>query len=196
MNLPKHWLVTHVEKTNMTYVFYPDLPSLPEVPLEPASETFHQYLTISCDKNGLPVPNTVCTRHAINPDVVEWARQNISQEFHAMGLNCQGTSTGGVAIPHTDRTRNWTLMWIIETGGQQVPTVFWQEQGFDVERDPGYYPKNYESLTELETHVFKPNCWVLINAKVIHSVENLQSIRKAVQLGFWDNTDFIRRWTN
>ena len=179
----------------MTYAFYPDLPPLPDLPLQASTETFHQYLTISCDRNGVPVPNTVCTRHTINPDMVEWTKQNVSQEFHAIGLNCQGTDNGGVAIPHTDRTRNWTLMWIMDTGGVNVNTVYWQEQGFDVGREPGYYPKNYNSLIELENHVFEPNRWVLINAQVIHSVENLESIRKSIQIGFWNNTDFVEKWT-
>ena len=178
----------------MTYVFYPDLPALPALPINPSTETFHQYLTISCNRNNTPVANTVCTRHTINPDIVEWVKQNISQEFHAIGLNCQGTDTGGVAIPHTDRTRNWTLIWLTDTGGVDASTVFWQEQGFDIERDPGYYPKSYDDLTELETHVLEPGRWILLNAKVIHSVEKLQSVRKAIQIGFWDNTDFVNTW--
>jgi len=180
----------------MTCVVYPDLAPLPDLPLNPSTETFHQYLTISCDRNGVPVPNTVWTRHTIDPLVMDWARQNISTEFHAMGLNCCGTETGGVGIPHTDRTRNWTLMWVTETGGPNVATVFWQEHEHDVSREPGYYPQSYNNLTELESHVFVPNRWVLINGNIIHSVENLQSVRKSVQIGFWENTDFVKKWTN
>ena len=120
MNSQELLLVTLARKINMKYVFYPDLPPLPALALDPEPSTFHQYLTISCDRNGVPVNNTVCTRHAINPAVVEWAKQNISKEFHAVGLNCQGTEAGGVAIPHTDRTRNWTLMWIVDPGGSKI----------------------------------------------------------------------------
>jgi len=127
--------------------------------------------------------------------LVEWAKQNISPEFHAIGLNRQGTVTGGVAIPHTDRTRNWTLMWITDTGGANVSTVFWQERGYEIDRDPGYYPKSYNDLIELKSYVLQPNRWVLLNAKAIHSVENLQHTRESVQIGFWDNTDFVQHWT-
>ncbi len=179
----------------MSCVFYPDLPPLPDIALDPEAATFHQYLTISCDKNGIPVNNTVCTRHAINPEIVEWAKQNISPEFHAIGLNCQGIEGNSVAIPHTDRTRNWTLMWVIDPGGTDVSTVFWQEQGCEVEREPGYYPKDYECLTAIETHVFETGRWVLLNAKVIHSVENLESVRKSIQIGFWDGSASIDKWT-
>lgn len=179
----------------MSYTFYPELPPLPDLPLKESSETFHQYLTISCDKNGVPVQNTVCTRHTINPDIVEWARQNISSEFHAIGLNCQGTPQGGVAIPHTDRTRNWTLMWILDPGGEDVSTVFWQEKDCNTEREPGYYPKSYNDLVEIDSQVYQPGQWLLLNAKVIHSVENLKSVRKSIQIGFWDDCGFIRKWT-
>jgi len=178
----------------MTYAFFPDLPALPDLPLNPSEETFHQYLTKTCDRNHVPVHNTVCTRHEINPTMVAWVQQNISREFHAIGLNCQGTAQGGVAIPHTDRTRNWTWMWILDAGGANVSTVFWQEQGHDRDREPGYYPQSYDNLEELETHVLPSNRWVLLNAKVIHSVENLQHTRKSIQVGFWDNTDFVKHW--
>ena len=104
------------------------------------------------------------------------------------------SSTGGVAIPHTDRTRNWTLVWLTDTGGTDVSTVFWQEQGHDIDRPPGYYPNSYNDLIELETHVLESNRWILLNAKVIHSVENLQGIRKSIQIGFWDNADFVNTW--
>ena len=179
----------------MTFVFYPDIDPLPDIPLNASSETFHQYLTISCDKDGQAVPNTVCTRHSINPDIESWARENISQEIAAIGLNCQGTEVGGVAIPHTDRTRNWTLIWLLDTGGDNVSTVFWQEKGCTVERSGGYYPKSYNDLIELESHVLQPGRWLLLNAKVIHSVENLQRTRKAIQIGFWEDSKSIADWT-
>jgi hypothetical protein len=178
----------------MAYIFYPDLSPLPDLPLMPLSETFHQQRDVSCERDGVLIPNTTTTRYPINPGIVEWAKQNISQEFHAIGLNCQGTPTGGVAIPHTDRTRNWTLMWIVDPGGANVDTIYWQEQGFGIEREPGYYPTNYQNLVKLESYTFVPNRWMLLNAKVIHSIENLQSIRKSVQLSFWDDTDFVRKW--
>jgi hypothetical protein len=179
----------------MSYAFYPDLPPLPDLPLDAESSTFHQYLTINCDKDGIAIPNTVVTRHRINPDITEWAKQNISPELNYIGLQYCGVEGGGVSIPHTDRTRTWSLIWFLDTGGDNVRTVYWQERGFDIERPPGYYPKSYNDLTELESHVFETNRWVLINAKVIHSIENMTSIRKSIQLGFWDDSDFIKKFT-
>ena len=87
-------------------------------------------------------------------------------------------------------------MWVIDTGGPDVKTVFWQERNCPVKREPGYYPSSYDDLQELESHVFEPNCWILIDGNIIHSVENLQHIRKSVQISFWENTDLVRKWTN
>ena len=70
----------------MTGVYYPELPPLVDLPLDAAPETFHQYLNISCDRAGVAVPNTIWTRHEINPAIVAWARQNISPEFHGVKL--------------------------------------------------------------------------------------------------------------
>ena len=186
----------HVKNPKMFFVTCPELPALPPVSLDFLTETFHQSADTICEKNNVAIPNTVCTRHTVDKEIITWAKKNISTEFHTMGINCHGTPTGGVAIPHTDRSRNWVLMWIIDAGGDNVNTVFWQENGFDVERDPGYYPTSYRNLIELESQVFATNCWVLLNAKVIHSIENLQSVRKSVQISFWEDTDFIRKLTN
>jgi len=87
-------------------------------------------------------------------------------------------------------------MWILDTGGQQVRTVFWQQKGFQIERDPKFYPDSYDDLIELETHVLEPNKWVLINGNVIHSVENIQTLRKSIMIGFWNQSSFVKRHTD
>lgn len=178
----------------MPYIFYPDLPPLPDVSLDIVADPFHQAKVISCDKGDVSIPNTVCTRHPVDESLVEWVKQNISSEFHTIGSNYHGTPTGGVAIPHTDGTRNWTLMWITDTGGPDVKTIFWQEKGHEIERKRSHYPKSYDDLIELATYVFEPNCWILLNGNVLHSVENLQSVRKSIQIGFWNDSEFLEKF--
>lgn len=176
------------------YVFYPDLPPLPDVSLNSAIEPFHRAMANSCNKDGVSIPNTVCARHSVDEGLINWVKQNISPEFHTIGANYHGTATGGVVIPHTDRTRNWSLIWITDTGGPDVKTIFWQEKGYGIEREQSYYPKSYNDLVELETYIFEPNCWILINGNIIHSVENLQSVRKSVQIGFWNDCEFLKKF--
>ena len=179
----------------MKYVYYPDLPPFPDYPLQQATESYHQHIIVECSRNGEIIPNAVCTRHEIDSTAEQWARDHISTEFINIGYNLHG-SPGGTAVPHTDRTRDWTLMWIVDTGGAQVSTVFWQEPNQPVERGPKYYAPTYDNLIELERHIFSVNQWILINAKVIHSIENLQTVRKSIQLGFDKKSSFVNTHTN
>jgi hypothetical protein len=177
----------------MTYVLYPEIPGLPDISLNPAIENIFEQHPTSCFKNGIEIINTTNNRYELNPDFITWVKKNISSEFTGIGFNHMGTCDGGTTVPHTDRKRHWTLMWIFETGGDDVNTIFWKEQGHTIERDITYYPRSYDNLIELERHVIEPNRWVLVNAKVIHSVENMTSIRKSIQIGFLDNSSFIKQ---
>jgi hypothetical protein len=179
----------------MKYVYYPDLPPFPDLPLQQVDESYHQYMTVECSRNGEIIPNAICTRHEMGHQAEQWIQDNISKEYVNIGYNLHG-SPGGTALPHTDRARDWNLMWFLDTGGPEVRTVFWQEQDQPIEREPKYYPATYDNLIEIENHIFPVNQWILINAKVIHSIENLQTIRKSIQLGFNDESAFVITHTN
>jgi hypothetical protein len=179
----------------MQYVFYPDLPAFPKLASGKFTEVFPDNLHHACYKNGIEIVNSPLTRQPLDYKTTQWCKQNISPKFHSLVINHQGAvDTGSTAVPHTDTTRQWTLMWFTDVGGTEVKTVFWQERGFDAVREPRYYPKRYEDLIELESHVFEPHRWVLINSQVIHSVENIQSVRKSIQIGFWKDSTAVQHW--
>jgi len=180
----------------MQYVFYPDLPAFPNLASGKFTEIFPDSQHKVCYKNGIEIHNSPLTRQPLDYKTTQWCKQNISQKLQSLVINYQGIDkTNSTAVPHTDTTRQWTLMWFTDTGGTDVKTVFWQERGHDIVREPRYYPKNYEDLIELESHVFDKHRWVLINSQVIHSVENLQSVRKSIQIGFWKDSEAVLRWT-
>ena len=172
----------------MNYVIYPNLPS-PEFINEHAIESMHQQRDRYCQRQNDAVANAVCTRHQLSAEAVTWINQYIASDYSNLGFNCHGP---GTAIPHTDRTRNWTLMWLVDTGGDDVETVFWQEQGHPVVREPDCYPASYDNLIELYRTVIAPGQWVLLNSHVLHSIENMTSVRKSLQVGFWQNDKRVR----
>jgi len=174
----------------MNFIHYPNLTKLDFV-IEHAVESMHQQRDRYCQRDTESVANAICTRHQLSAEAVTWINQNIASDYSNIGLNCHGP---GTAIPHTDRTRNWTLMWLLESGGEDVETVFWQEQGHPVQREPDCYPPSYDNLIELHREIVPVGRWVLINSHVLHSIENMTAVRRSLQLGFWRDSESIKIW--
>ena len=51
-------------------------------------------------------------------------------------------------LPHTDLTREWSLLYNVFTGGDDVELCFWQEPGHPIHRTDGY--KTWPSTDGLE----------------------------------------------
>jgi hypothetical protein len=92
--------------------------------------------------------------------------------------------------PHLDEYRKLSLNYIVETGGNNVQTSF-----YDLERpkdDNEFKSKNipYEDLNKTQKYVLPKNKWNLSNTQVCHSVENLDDLRIILFVVFDDNTDY------
>jgi hypothetical protein len=92
--------------------------------------------------------------------------------------------------PHLDEYRKLSLNYIVETGGNNVQTSF-----YDLERpkdDNEFKSKNipYEDLNKTQKYVLLKNKWNLSNTQVCHSVENLDDLRIILFVVFDDNTDY------
>ena len=75
---------------------------------------------------------------------------------------------------------------MIDTGGPEVDTVFWQEVNQALHREPATVPCSYRDLTEVSRYRLTAGTWALIDTTVIHSVENIQGLRKTLQIDWAD----------
>lgn len=117
-----------------------------------------------------------------------WARTNIDpmindiRAFVAMNQSGQAKWSQG---PHTDSTRTHTLIYLLEAGGDNIKTIFYKEQGIDnIDRGLKVRPNDYAKPEPIEAIELKVNTWTLLNATVLHSVENLTRARKTIQVAF------------
>lgn len=97
--------------------------------------------------------------------------------------------------PHVDLTRHYTMMYLLEPGGDDHCTIFWQENSVtELERSPGYHVDNYTKLTEILKVQIPTNQWVILNARVLHSIHNISLGRKSFQVSldvFSDNFPLV-----
>jgi hypothetical protein len=117
-----------------------------------------------------------------------WIRKNITEHYQNSSLMyCHGgdfaagaTSTGA----HTDFTRDYVLMYNLDTGGDAAELVFWKERGQDLIRPRATQCGDYQNLEIVDSVAGPANVWYLTNTRILHSTENVTGRRLNLQISF------------
>jgi len=133
-------------------------------------------------KNGKSFKAGLNRRQELNVELEEWLKKNIISDWQDAGYS---RTLGPCHGPHIDRSRFFTLQYVIETGGDDVCTVFYKPRTQKLDMEKGwFYINNYDQLEPLEHHFIKKGMWCLLNARNhIHSVENIKDTRVSIQIG-------------
>ena len=114
----------------------------------------------------------------------EWIRDNIASEYSQMGS--QVMRNGDAFFPHTDGgPRRYILNYLVDAGGDQVETRWYQEPGYGLYRegDAMQFPES-SNLRVIHTEIFPSKSWTCLFGKVIHSVVGLTSPRMQLSISF------------
>jgi hypothetical protein len=128
-------------------------------------------------------------------DLRDWLSRNILQnKLNKMFIATQESRNNkpSTHIVHSDIKRKMALNYVIEPGGDNVITSWYQERGKDLYRskngsknmqsDSGKV--DYNNLEILESAVFQKNKWYALDVETLHDVDNITSIRKSISIGF------------
>jgi hypothetical protein len=92
-------------------------------------------------------------------------------------------------VVHSDINRKYALNYIFKAGGEDVITSWYHEKNkpiFRTKTSGGQQSDNgivhYENLTLLDSTVFKPFTWYLLNVSILHDVDNIVSNRESITL--------------
>jgi len=127
----------------------------------------------------------------LQPKLLDFIHNNITRDY----LKSAAIITDRVSPvwgAHTDTTRRFLILNIIEPGGPNVITRWYQEKDKPVFRfeKPNVTPLDYSNLIELEKVCYPTNRWILMETKVIHDIQNIMSDRIAINVGlFAEDTD-------
>ena len=132
-------------------------------------------------------------RYELSEDFHQWVRDNIAKEFMDIGVSINGYNgtSSNLTMPHTDFSRDYTLMYVLDPGGPDVRTIYWKEKGCDLRRPNWHYPSSYDDLEYVDHVVIQTRRWTLLNARVIHSIENLESTRLSLQVAFHNSHPWV-----
>lgn len=153
-------------------------------------------------KNGKSSGINVATpRYDVPLEFRQWIIENISPDVAETSISISQPSKDGALGPHTDRSRRYVLIYVVHPGGSRVRTCFWQEHGFPKIRDEFVglkdeiaLPNDYNSLDLLEEADFGVNRWVLLNSKVLHSVEHINGVRISFQFSFGPDISSLEKF--
>ncbi len=172
---------------------FPDLPKLPDDLRQAVIDNQREFLNYTTYKdgegrkilkNGELIPSTSFRIRKGPEDVIKWVQENITKNFIHVG-STESDPSKTICGPHLDLSRNYTAIYPIRTGGEEVSTVFYRLKSGENPMNRQYY-LNYDELEEIDRVVVPLETWCVLNSKCIHSVEGLTSSRLTLQIGMWE----------
>lgn len=128
-----------------------------------------------------------------DPRVTQLARLEFQKYFSltlypTLGI-IHNTIPGTLAsyAPHTDRIRSIGINYYLESGGDNVTTVFYDQED-PIEETAGGNLLPYEVLNKVNEQKFDINTWYMINTRRFHSVENVERARLMLTLSLLNCT--------
>ena len=130
-----------------------------------------------------PMHSNKNARHLFEPRATEWLLENISSNFNTN--NSGWMFFDEEQLPHTDLTREWTILYNVDSGGNDVELSFWQEPGQPVHRTTGHQTwDSTDGLILLEAINGPFDCWYLMHTDCIHAVKKMSGVRLNLQLSY------------
>lgn len=189
-----------------TYKILEDLPKVPDEFVEHALYRLEnpteditpnrlrpEYIVRQLHKDGQLTTSTRTFRYDMNDEFKQWVRENIVPEWTETTVSKTPASIGPHMGAHTDKSNNFRLMYVLQPGGENCRTVWYQEKG-----QPFYRPgrlwlniDDFDQLIEKDYVVMPAGKWVLMSTQHLHSVENIESDRIAIHVALLEDTKIL-----
>lgn len=161
---------------------------LPKIP----NHLCKQILAIANDNNVMLYKKSgegIFECRPLTPELYAWLKINIVEDVSKIVVQ---TIRDGNFEPHIDGPsttgliRYYNLMYILETGGEQVMTQFYHTTNEMIETAKSSdYRITYEQAQLVESVEFKPNTWNLMYNQNFHSVEGITGKRIGLSISVY-----------
>ena len=148
-------------------------------------------LTRVAKHNDIEIKNTHYRRWSLLPELNEWIQTNIPCQFNQLGVQISDpVNQKAKLLAHCDNTpRRWTILYILDLGGDNIFTHFYQEKDQPLVRDYRYIVDDYNSLEHIGSIKFEAERWIVVNGLVLHDVDFIDRPRIAITGSVWDLSD-------
>lgn len=113
--------------------------------------------------------------------VTKWVEENIPEKV--IGVNLQVMYGGEIITPHIDELRHYALNYVLERGGDNVQTNFYNVKEEWAHQQP--YARTlipFDKIQLAEAHGISEQQWHKMDINTIHSVTNLDPTKKRISL--------------
>jgi hypothetical protein len=175
-------------------MYYQILEQLPKIPEQLIKQNVDKHFRT---ESGLFAPiNSDSYKHLVRFSATELLQSWISKHITKQFIKIELTATHDVAddnydffTPHTDSTRNYTLIYLLQSGGENHKTVFYKHKNPNIEisRQLNF---SHDDVIEVDSVQIPLHTWTILNAQEIHSVENIPhnriSIQVSLDINLWE----------
>jgi len=121
-------------------------------------------------------------QYKLSENVKDWFRENIvTSGYNA--INISKTTEGDHKGAHTDKTRDYVLIYLLALGGEKPYTVWYKEKEKSLIREKKARVHDYNLLTEIDRVHIPLNKWCILNSRILHGVDLLSSSRVGFHIG-------------
>jgi len=146
------------------------------------------------NSKGETIHGSTYKRFNVNNKILTWAMDAVDP---TLNFTPSGNFRIGIQVfeyiyngepcsyaPHTDGPRgDDVLNYLIDAGGENVITKWYQEKGQPFPRLPSLRLDSFENLFEVHSEKFDAGAWFILNTKALHTVENLTRSRISISIG-------------
>ena len=179
------------------YDWYYKFVDLPHIPEELIVESYKSIENWDTDKNFWWWPKSAQevdtvdgqTKNSVGfiqfnlpQHITQWFVDNIVVSGYN-NIKIVSNTDGDHKGAHTDKTRDYVLMYLLSTGGYDSQTIWFSEKDKPLIRERKERCHDYTLLTELARVTIPLRKWIIINSRIMHGIDKIISKRESFHIG-------------
>jgi hypothetical protein len=175
------WLINQANQTLL------DSSATPQTKIHQWDPAYVERINV---RQGKSSRNAFNNSYYLNNECLEWVKQNI--DLNIFDIRITTTDPGCEHKgPHKDLTRQYTGIYVLESGGPENQTCFYRDKNLPgLDCPTGHYITDYDRIETICCVKFNPGQWYILNSHILHGVENISQGRKTLQFSI-NNIDSL-----
>lgn len=197
--VPAHFVQQAIDIAEDAYLNWHAAPE--KFPIHNAKDGYAYKIKTFINKQGKEVVGRNAPRFHMGKQWEQWVRDNIAKEFVDTGVSVSimpdpSLDESSEQKVHTDLTRNFALLYLVDSSNPDQVTSWYQEIGKPIHRSRSTWADNMNELTEIDSVCIPKESWVYIDTRVLHRVDNVLGQRVLIMVSFDDDVFGIFKLTN
>ena len=126
--------------------------------------------------NGQPKKSIGFIQFNIPEHATNWFIDNIVESGYN-NIKIASNTSGDHKGAHSDKTRDYVLMYLLTSGGEPQPqTVWYKEKDMPTIRERKSRCHDYSLLEEIGRVTIPLHSWIILNSRILHGIDQILSL--------------------